>query len=177
MAPPHVNFAVSGSSHEPFYGMYGSFHSVFGSKVDKSGSDIPGTDQRLYTIIFLTPGMTGNESKGSSMGSSARFHDMTLSQGVDPKQVQVKVKWDKAEDVFKIDDQKFDRSRGDIFIVEKSLKGSARVWQLDASSAMQDSKDILAFAKAQLPDLESLKLATSDVEEYMRLKRENKEND
>ncbi|MFM9874704.1 MAG: hypothetical protein ACKVQS_14705 [Fimbriimonadaceae bacterium] len=175
MSPPHINFAVSGESNAPFYGMHGVLYSAFGSRVNRDGSTVAGTDQRLFTVIFLTPGLTGSKSAGGSSGSSPRFQDVLISQGVPPNQVQSKFRWDKANNIVAIDEQMFDRDKGNVFIVEKSLKGSARVWQLQPPKPMKDSSDVLAFAKAQLPDLESLKVATFDVNEYLQGRNERNE--
>jgi|GEM_PF-5099836 len=138
---------------------------ISGNEVDKNGADISHTDQRLYTIIFLTPGMTGNASEGSSSASSPQLHKMTIAEGVGPVQVKAKIEWDKSIDVVRIDSQDFKRGDGTVFVVEKVKERSARVWQLNPSQNLQNAKAILAFAKSEIPELESLRLATFDAGE------------
>ncbi|MBX3117613.1 MAG: hypothetical protein KF784_00990 [Fimbriimonadaceae bacterium] len=135
--------------------------SVEGEKASSTGQ-VRGSGKRsLLTLIFMTPGATGNGSESStdSGGLVAKFR---LSNGLPPNKVDAAAEWDKKADVVAIEGKKYDRANGTLFVIVKSPGSAAKVWQLNPPEGITEEKKLLVYAKEELKDNSAVQSASLD---------------
>lgn len=162
-------YAIGGSGTDPLLGMQGAVYWAEGQRVSPTGAMYAGaTDDRLLTLIFLTPGATGNGAEGESMGTGGVVATFHMTNGLPPGKVDADVKWDKRKDEVDIDGTVYDRSKGTLFVIVKSPGHSGEVWQLVLPSGRKKTEDLVNFAKNKLPSVKALQDVTFSVEEIRK---------
>lgn len=158
---PYVQtyFAV-GCGSGPLPISHGAIVWADGQPVSSTGQVSGRSTSRLLTFILITPGAgSGSVSSFDSGGSVATFG---FSKGYPPDKLEVSIKWDKRLDVVKIEGTEYDRSRGTLFVIVKSLGSRGEVWQLRSPTGTEKAEELLKLAQRKLPEVKALQAVLPD---------------
>lgn len=152
-------YVESGSSSHALDKVTGNLDIVRGNRPSTSGQ-VSGPEIALLYFLYVLPQVkaTGSGSRGSATSTNSTFDQSYITKAGTIRLISV---WDRANDTVTVGGQRFDRKKGNTFVLIKPNDGTLSVHQLANISGM-DPTSVLEAIKKEGKDLsviQSLQLA------------------